>query len=205
MLYWVIRKVFRVIYRVCFRWRVQGLENIPSDQPFIICANHFSWWDPPLIACLVSHKPVRFMAKEELFRLPVVGLVLRRVYAFPVRRGRADKTAIRTALDTLRNGGILGLFPEGTRNRTGELLPPQPGIALIALKSGSIVLPVAIVGPYRLFRQVRVKIGEPLLLTEGDRQLVRAGQLEQTAGQIMAEIRRLYRDLAHGSGCCRRE
>lgn len=204
MLYWVIRKVFRAIYRVCFRWRVQGLENIPSDQPFIICANHFSWWDPPLIACLVSHKPVRFMAKDELFRLPVVGLVLRRVYAFPVRRGRADKTAIRTALDTLRNGGILGLFPEGTRNRTGELLPPQPGIALIALKSESIVLPVAIVGPYRLFRRVRVKIGEPLPLTEGDGQLVRAGQLEQTAGQIMAEIRRLYRDLAHGSACCRR-
>jgi 1-acyl-sn-glycerol-3-phosphate acyltransferase len=204
MLYWVIRKVFRAIYRFCFRWRIQGLENIPTDRPFIICANHFSWWDPPLVACLVSHKPVRFMAKEELFRFPVVGFVLRRVYAFPVRRGKADKTAIRTALDTLRNGGILGLFPEGTRNKTGELLPPQPGIALIALKSGAIVLPVAIAGPYRLLRKVRVKIGKPLLLTECDEQLARAGQLEHVAGLIMAEIRLLYRDLSHGSACCRR-
>lgn len=196
MLYWAIRKVFRVIYRVCYRWQVQGIENIPLEQPFIICANHISWWDPPLVACLVSHKPVRFMAKEELFRLPALGWLLPRVYAFPVRRGSADRRAITTALHALRNGGILGLFPEGTRSRTRDLLPPQPGIALIALKSRAVVLPVAIAGPYRLFRPVRVKIGKQLLFEEFNEQKTRAEQLEQVAGRIMAEINRLCQDLS---------
>jgi 1-acyl-sn-glycerol-3-phosphate acyltransferase len=196
MLYWAIRKVFMGIYHVCYRLQVQGLENIPSGQPFIICANHFSWWDPPLVACLVSHKPVCFMAKEELFRLPVLGWALRRVHAFPVRRGSADRRAIATALHILRNGGILGLFPEGTRSKTGDLLQPHPGVALIAVKSNAVILPVAIVGPYRLLRPVRVKIGRPMQFNELDGQKTRAEQLEQVAGQIMAEISRLCRDLS---------
>jgi 1-acyl-sn-glycerol-3-phosphate acyltransferase len=136
------------------------------------------------------------MAKEELFRLPVLGWLLPRVYAFPVRRGSANRRAISTALQTLRNGGILGLFPEGTRSRTRDLLPPQPGIALIALKSGAVVLPVAIAGPYRLFRPVRVKIGKQMLFEEFNEQKTRAEQLEQVAGRIMTEINRLCQDLS---------
>jgi len=194
-LYWLIRKGFLVIYHFFYRLDVQGRENIPLDRPFIICSNHFSWWDPPLIGCLVSHKPVHFIAKEELFRLPVIGWILHRIQTFPVRRNSADRRAIRAALDTLQGGGILGLFPEGTRNKSQNLLPPQPGIALIALKSETEVLPVAIVGPYKLFRSVRVKIGKPLCFAEFYGQKLRAEQLEQVAAMIMSEIGRLRQEI----------
>jgi len=195
MLYWLIRKWFRVVYHLLYRLDVHGLENIPLDRPFIICANHFSWWDPPLVGCLVSHKPVHFMAKEELFRMPVLGWIMYRVHAFPVRRDSADRRAIRTALHTLDSGGIIGLFPEGTRSKTSDLLPPQPGIALIALKSEAEVLPVAIAGSYTLFRPVRVKIGQPMCFTEFYGRKIRGEQLDQVAGLIMSEIGRLRREI----------
>lgn len=135
------------------------------------------------------------MAKAELFKLPVLNIALPRLHAFPVKRDTADRRAIRTALEVVKNGDLLGLFPEGTRSKTGELLPPQPGIGLIAQKSGSPVIPIAIIGPYRLFKPIKVIIGKPVELpaeiTEGSEKKTRAEMLEDIAGLIMEEIGRL--------------
>lgn len=188
MLYWFFRWVFVLIFRFFYRWEVSGRENIPLTGSFIICSNHISWWDPPLVGSLVSHQPVYFMAKEELFQLPVFGSIMRKIHAFPVKRDSADRRAIRTALDVLKGGNILGLFPEGTRSKTDELLPPQPGVGMIAIKSEAAVLPVGITGPYKLFRPVRVKIGKPLQFQEHYGQKARTEHFEQVAATIMSEI-----------------
>ncbi|MBS4030739.1 MAG: 1-acyl-sn-glycerol-3-phosphate acyltransferase [Clostridiales bacterium] len=191
MLYVGIRWFFIQIFRFCYRWDVRGLENLPNEGPYILCSNHISWWDPPLIGSIVRNRQVHFMAKEELFRIPVFSQIIKGINVFPVKRGSADRRAIKTALDILKNGNILGLFPEGTRSKTDELLPPQAGVGLIALKSEAPVIPVAIIGPYRLFKPIQVKIGEPLEFTEYYGQKAKAEQLEQIAAAIMANIGRL--------------
>ena len=192
MVYKVIRQLFTWIFQIFYRWDVRGQENIPEEGAFLLCANHISWWDPPLMGC-ITHRIVRFMAKEELFKIPVGGKILPMVHAFPVKRDSADRRAIKTALDTLKNGGIVGIFPEGTRSRTADLLPPQAGIGLIAVKSQASVVPVAIIGPYKLFRSIKVRIGKPITFPEYYGVRVKAEQLEDTAQRIMAEIACLRR------------
>ncbi len=188
MLYNVICWAFIQVFRFIYRWDVDGRENLPVSGPLIICSNHISWWDPPLVGCVAWPRHVHFMAKEELFRLPVLGLIFRMVKAFPVKRDSADRKAIKKALDVLRNEEILGLFPEGTRSRTAELLPPQPGVGLITHKSGAAVVPVAIIGPYVPFKPIRVRIGKPLDFSEYYEKKAKAELLEKIAGTIMEEI-----------------
>ncbi len=188
MLYTVICQAFRIIFRFFFRWRPEGRENIPAEGPVILCSNHISWWDPPLVGSLAWPRKVHFMAKEELFRYPVFSVVLPKILAFPVKRDTADRRAIRTALDVLKKGGVLGLFPEGTRSRTGEMLPPQPGVGLITRNSGAVVVPVAIHGPYRLFGPLRITIGRPLDFSQFSAEKARAEVLEEIAAAIMSEI-----------------
>ncbi|MDW7651676.1 MAG: lysophospholipid acyltransferase family protein [Bacillota bacterium] len=190
MLYRFIRQIFAWIFMTVYRWDVGGRENIPEQGPFILCANHISWWDPPLVGALTKHK-VRFMAKEELFNIPVIGKILPLIHVFPVKRNSADRRAIKTALDTLKEGGNLGIFPEGTRSRTADLLPPQAGVGLIAVKSEAPVVPVAIIGPYVPFKPLKIRIGEPVRFPEYYGSKAKAGDLEDVAKQIMSEIARL--------------
>lgn len=194
VLYWVIRWFFVQVFRLCYRWDIKGMENLPDEGPYILCSNHISWWDPPLVGSLVRKRQVHFMAKEELLKIPVFGQILIRINVFPVKRGSADRRAIKTALDKLKDGNILGLFPEGTRSKTDELLPPQAGVGLIALKSEAPVVPVAIIGPYRLFKPLIVKIGKPLEFAEFYGQKAKSEQLEQISSLIMTEISRLRQD-----------
>lgn len=192
MFYRVVRQAFEWIFLLFYRWDVQGRQNIPDEGPFILCANHISWWDPPLVGSLTK-RTVRFMAKEELFKIPVIGKFMPMVQAFPVKRDSADRRAIKTALDTVKNGGGLGIFPEGTRSRTEELLPPQAGIGLIAVKSEAPVVPVAIIGPYKLFRPIKVRIGAPITFPQYYGVKTKSEHLEEVAGKIMDEIARLRR------------
>jgi 1-acyl-sn-glycerol-3-phosphate acyltransferase len=188
MLYNVICSTAILLFRVLYRWDVRGRDNLPVDGPVIICSNHISWWDPLLVGSVVWPRKVHYMAKAELFKLPVFSFVLPRIHVFPVRRGAADRKAIRTALDVVKNGQLLGLFPEGTRSRTGDLLPPQPGVGLITQKSSAPVLPIAIVGPYRLFRPLRVIVGKPLDFSGYQGKKARAEVLDEIANTIMKEI-----------------
>lgn len=173
MLYLIGRVLFRVLFRSVYRWRVEGAERVPREGGVLLVANHASYLDPPLLGS-AAPRPVHFMAKADLFKIPVLSWVLPKVKAFPVRRGAADRNAVRTAIDLLRQGEVVGIFPEGTRTRTGELLPPQRGAGLIALKAEVPVVPVALIGTFRPFRIVRgiprmnrfvVRFGEPIDLT----------------------------------------
>ena len=134
-LYPLGRIVCTPVVRTYFRERVEGREHVPKTGPFVLAANHVSYIDPVVLG-VACPRPIHFMAKAELFRIPVLGFLIRELGAFPVQRGAADRSAIRRALRILNDGGVVGVFPEGTRNRRGEVLNPQGGAALIALKAG---------------------------------------------------------------------
>ena len=157
------------------RWEAEGMENIPAEGPAILASNHVSYLDPPLISALVK-RPIYFMAKDEVFHVPLLGSFLRSIGTIPVRRGRPDVGAVRRALRVLERGDILGIFPEGTRNRTGDLRTVQPfraGVGWLAIRSRAPVIPVAIDGyvpwpgrpDWTRPTRMRLTFGEPLTFT----------------------------------------
>lgn len=199
--------ILRPVLMRYFRMRVDGLERLPSQGPAILAINHVSMLDPILVAAALP-RPVHFMAKEELFRYPLLGWLLRWLHAFPVRRGQPDREAIARALSVLKAGGVVGIFPEGTRSLDGRLLPIQGGTAFLALKSGAAVFPVAIVGTHRAMPKgawwprracVQIRVGEPLRLPEGTQGPVRRAELEAVNARIRHELHRLVNQLLSGA------
>ena len=137
--------IVRALLRLFFGFTVTGREHEPRTGPVIVVCNHLSGLDPLVIGSTLR-RPVSFMAKEELFRPPLLRWWITACGAFPVRRGEADRRAVRTALEILHRGGVLVMFPEGTRGRDRTLRPPEPGAAMLALRTGAPLLPAAIVG-----------------------------------------------------------
>lgn len=188
MIYRFFHFFFNLLFRLFFGYRISGNHHLPNRGPFIICANHTSWFDPPLTGCIIPAKHrVHFMAKEELFQIIVLGWMIKKMGAFPVRRNTADRKAIRQAMKILESGGVVGLFPEGTRIKTGELGKPMQGAALIAVKSQKPVVPMAIKWPSGLFKRIQVAIGEPVIFKGSGK-----GSLDQVSTQIMDEIRKQW-------------
>lgn len=142
---WLVRNL---IFQPLGGFRVEGLENVPGSGPLIVAANHVSFADPPAVGCAMP-RPVRFMAQSGLFRPPLFGPLIRRLGAFPVHRGEADKAAIRRALELLEEGWALLIFPEGTRGDGKRLGEANRGVELLAKRSGAPILPVGIVGTQR--------------------------------------------------------
>jgi len=142
---WMVRNF---IFQPLGGFRVEGLENVPRSGPLIVAANHVSFADPPAVACAMP-RPVRFMAQAGLFRPPLFGPLIRRLGAFPVHRGVADKAAIRRALELLDEGWALLIFPEGTRGDGKRLGEANRGVELLAKRSGAQILPVGITGTLR--------------------------------------------------------
>lgn len=173
--------------------KVEGAEHLPAEGPVIVAANHVSNWDP--VAVAVSFKrPVHFMAKSELFQNRFLGNLLRKLHAFPVKRGSADRGAIRNALAILDNGEVLGIFPEGARNKTGQDMKAQSGVAMLALKSGTSVVPVACIGtnrnlPCGWFRPFVVRVGEPIPIEKTAR--VNSALMDEVSVEIMTKITEL--------------
>lgn len=180
--YTFFRAIFRGMFALFFRWQVKGAENVPAHGPVILCANHISNFDPPLLGCGIERQ-VHFMAKEELFKVPVISFFITHFGAFPVKRGAGDRAAIRATLKILEEGKVLGIFPEGKRSKNGEVGQGMSGIAMFALKSDAQVVPVAIVGPYRLFRPVTIVYGKPIDLSS-----YKAGK---ASGETMKEVTEL--------------
>ncbi|MEG6585692.1 lysophospholipid acyltransferase family protein [Dendrosporobacter sp. 1207_IL3150] len=188
-MYSFFKIVLILIFKTIFRCKVSGQENIPKQGGLIIASNHISLWDPPLIGAFMP-RPVHFMAKEELFTSPVFSWVIRQLNAFPVRRGTADRNAIRTAISIVENGKCLGLFPEGTRSKSGELGQAEPGLAMIAIKAGAAIVPTAIIGTNskELFPQFEIRFGKPIFL---DKNKADKDGINKISDAIMSEIKNL--------------
>ena len=158
------------IYRLLFRGRTMGNSNVPMEGALVVVANHGSHLDPPLLGHALG-RPVAFMAKAELFRIPVLGAVIRACGAYPVARGASDREAIRTATDRLEQGWATGVFIDGTRQADGRVNDPQAGAALLAARAGVPLLPVAIINSHRALGTgskqprlvpVHIRIGTPI-------------------------------------------
>ena len=145
--------------------RVYGADRVPAQGGLVVASNHFSWIDPPALGA-ASPRTLYFMAKVEAHRVPGLGQLMRSFGAFPVRRGESDRDAVRTMRGIVRDGNALGMFAEGTRQRSGVPGPVQAGAAMVAINEDAPLVPVAINGSHewRLgnFRPVSVAFGEPL-------------------------------------------
>ena len=161
--YGVIRKIFNVVTYGVLGMEVIGEENIPEKGPFLVVCNHASNFDPPLLGTAMRHHLIHFMAKEELFRNPLMGWFLRYVGTFPVHRGRVDRKALVEALRVLKQGCVLGIFPEGTSRDQGKLGKFHEGMAAIAIRAQVPVLPTAVINLPHKQGPVRVVFGEPVL------------------------------------------
>ena len=163
-LYTFARGMFRLQFKL-MGWKVQGADNIPSDGPVILAINHVSMWDPIVAACGIS-RPVRYMAKEELFSFPPLGWLLTKLGAFPVKRGQGDMNAIRQSLAILKDGEVLGIFPEGTRSKSGEIQKGMPGMVLLMERSKALIVPIKVYGTKKMLSKgwghLSVVIGKPL-------------------------------------------
>lgn len=181
------RFVCGLIMKPMYRFNVVGKENVPKEGPVIICSNHISNFDPPTVG-VTCPREISFMAKEELFSNKLLGGILRRVNAFPIKRGMKDRNALREALSILKEGKTLGLFPEGTRSKTGELKQGLAGAGFFALRSEATVIPCAIIGPYKKFESLKVVYGTPIKMDELRKNKASA---QEVTDIIMDEIKKL--------------
>lgn len=203
MLYWLERLIARALLGLLTQWEVTGLERVPRQGPFIVITNHLSMVDPP---ALMAALPCRItaLAASKYIRHPF-GFLLGSADVIFVRRGQVDRKALRQALAALASGKVLGIAPEGTRSKTGALQRGKPGVAYLALRTNVPILPVAITGTERVFRDllhlrrahVRLVVGQPFRLTQpedADRplQALTDEMMQRLAGLLPPEYRGVY-------------
>ncbi|MGH7360117.1 MAG: lysophospholipid acyltransferase family protein [Candidatus Methylomirabilales bacterium] len=209
MLYTLVRALALLALKVLCRLEVAGREHVPERGAVILAANHVSNVDPVVVGCAIRRK-LHYMAKEELFRNPVFGWFLRRIQLFPISRSQADPSAFKRSLALLRKGEALLIFPEGTRGDGRHLLPGKAGAGMLALRSGSPVVPIYLEGTAAVMPRgarlpspgaIRVWIGPPLV----SRETAREGREFYSAlsQEIMEAIARLragaQQSLIHGA------
>ncbi|HET9105549.1 MAG TPA: 1-acylglycerol-3-phosphate O-acyltransferase [Solirubrobacteraceae bacterium] len=156
IVYWIVRVLFQPFFSLYFRMERIGLEHIPAKGPVLIAANHRSFLDPFVIACM-ARRPMYYVAKKELFAKRWQAWVLNALGAFPVDRGASDEAMMETARQILTRGDIVLIFPEGTRVRPGSLGQPKRGVGRLALETGAPVVPVAVIGTEAIRRGWRIR------------------------------------------------
>lgn len=173
-LFTISRLLCLAIAKLAFRLHIEGQEFIPRTGPAILAANHVSYIDPIIIGIAIQ-RPVRFMAKKELFRIPLLGWLLRQFGTFPINRYGTDLQAFKRATSLLEAGEIIAIFPEGTRGDGVNLRPAKPGIGLIAARTGAPVIPTFHRGTGKVFPRgawlprpyrITVKFGAPCRFTQ---------------------------------------
>jgi 1-acyl-sn-glycerol-3-phosphate acyltransferase len=196
---------YRTVFKCYFRWRVYNADRVPLDGAVILAANHASYLDPPLVGAGVK-RSINYLARENLFRFPVMGWVLRQWQVVPVDRDGGGAAGLRAILDRLLAGGAIILFPEGTRTRDGKLQPARSGIGLTVIKSTAPVVPARTFGTFEAYgrhlrlphpHRVSVKYGKPMSFEQlrAEAKVCSKPRLkeiyQQVADEIMAAIAKL--------------
>lgn len=190
---------FSALPRWYFRFRVSGGEHLPAQGPCILAANHASYLDPILIA-MACPRPVRFIVDKTQFHRPLVHWIAVRTGAIPVENNPRDIGSVRRALQALRQGAVVGIFPEGGRSEDGSLKAGKPGAALLALRGGVPLVPAGIVGAYRAYPRGRlvprpspiaVRFGAPIPFPADWRHHAAREHLDEATALVMARIREL--------------
>ncbi|MEB3227284.1 MAG: lysophospholipid acyltransferase family protein [Synechocystis sp.] len=193
--------VVRPLLHGVFQGKVYGQEFVPSQGAALVVSNHASYFDPPFLSCAMA-RPVAFMAKEELFSVPLLGQAIRLYGAYPVKRGSGDRGALRAALGALKEGWLVGIFLEGTRTEDGRIHDPKLGAAMIAAKAQVPLIPVGLIGVEQIFQAgstfphpvpLTIRIGEPIAPPPQSKR----GDLEAVTQHCQDKIHHL---LAQGRG-----
>jgi len=196
ILYSILRTLAWMLTHLVCRYRVIGREHVPPTGPLLVVVNHLSWYDPLLLSVVLPRR-VWFFAKVEAFHWPLVGWLARWTEQIPVHRGEGDRAALEQALAYLREGRAVIIFPEGTVERQEEMIAAHTGIAMLALRSGAAILPIAHVGTRRILRSLRrwyprvsVHIAKPYIpsLPEGVTRKVGLQIITNEAMQRIAEM-----------------
>jgi 1-acyl-sn-glycerol-3-phosphate acyltransferase len=197
--YRLVKATISGVLRLCGGFTVRGIANIPAAGGALICPNHISFMDPPAVGAAVPGHTY-FMAKQELFSVPVLGWLIGRLYTFPVDRGGADRGAVRTAIEALQAGNLVTIFAEGGRSPDGSLQRANTGPALIANRAGVPVVPACVKatdqvlprGSVYLHRgSVQVDFGEPVWPEEFGVGRLDKAQLRAMTERVMQEIEAL--------------
>jgi 1-acyl-sn-glycerol-3-phosphate acyltransferase len=206
MLYSILRAAFWVFIHLVCRYRVRGRNFVPLKGPLIIVANHLSWVDP-IILGLVLPRRIWFFSKAEIFQWPIIGLLCTLTGQIPVHRGENDRAALEKGIAYLREGKALMIFPEGTIARQEQMIAAHAGAAMLAIRTGATVLPVAHYGTRRVLRSTRIwfprvdiHIGKPytpFLPVEVSRkvglQLITEDMMTRVAEMLPEEQRGIYK------------
>ncbi len=203
--YRLLQAIVRGLIRLFGRLDVRGVENIPRSGPYILALNHLHWMDIPALFVILPHEVATFAA-EKWENHWFVGTLLRLFgHAIFVRRGEPDRKAIMRAIQWLKNGGVLGLAPEGTRSRSGVLQRGKPGLAYIASRTGVPIVPVAMWGQEKFWKEVRrfrrptihIRVGEPLTLP-GTPNRAKGPELDAYTDEVMKRIARMLPEAYRG-------
>ena len=187
MIYKILKAIVKPIFFALFRIKVVGKENARYEGKMIMYSNHVSAIDPVFTHCLVNVMP-HYMAKKEIFQNRFVIWLVTKLGAFPVDRSGADMASIKTAFRILKDGGTLGIFPEGMRSKTGQMGPFLPGAAMLAVRANAPALPVYISGKERLFRRTYIMVGAPFNVKQRVEEANSEGaDAVSLAGSIMRE------------------
>lgn len=190
MFYKVIKGILNLFLRIIFRFEVNGIQNVHPSDKFIICSNHASNWDPLFIS-IIFPRQISWMAKKELFANKILSFLILKLGSFPVARGDTDISAIKNSLRVLKNNGVLGIFPEGTRVKGFDIKNAKPGVALLTIKSKSNVVPIYIESNYKVFGKVKINIGKPIDFFVSDGKKLSNDDYSEISENILKSIYRL--------------
>lgn len=188
--YTFARGLVKIYYKFMFRMDIQGEEHITTEGGVVLCCNHMSNLDPTTMAAFVK-RPVRYIAKKELFEKRWSAKLLSSLGAFPVDRQTTDMKALKTAIKLLKNGEALGIFAEGTRVKEGEAKAAKAGVALFALKGEAPIVPICISSKYKFRSIVHIRYGEPIYLDEYKGQKVTTEMMEEITEKVMEKVREM--------------
>ncbi|MBE0600656.1 MAG: 1-acyl-sn-glycerol-3-phosphate acyltransferase, partial [Firmicutes bacterium] len=188
LLYAFVVGLAAIVFRILLPVKYHHIERARLDAPYIVIGNHLSMLDPIIVGYGCRKYQIRFLGKADLTKNPILRFLFGRIHMISVRRYNTDMKALRASLQVLKDGKVLGIFPEGTRFREGVMEDMEGGIAMIALQSGVPVLPVYIQDKPRLFRTTHCYFGEVFTVSD-----IRAkGIHKDTAEEVLARIREIY-------------
>ena len=194
MFFYLAKYVLYPWVKFYFGAKLYGREKVlPKGSGFIVCANHYSALDPVSLGVMFPGR-IHPMAKAELFEKWYLRLLLGTLLgAFPVKRGEVDLKSIKTCLKMLKHNQVVGIFPEGTRNKTDEIIA-EPGVAMLAIKAQVPVIPVSITGKYRAFGKLVLKVGDPIYLDAYYNEKLKSDDYSRLSLEIMKKVKDLSKN-----------